>query len=333
LDNCDDDFRTPPFSDAVIAFGPKGRSSRLVTNLNVSQTVGGGRSLSVSADGRSFVVCENVGKHLAAYETQTGTPLWSIDGEFTAATLAPGGGGYAVISSGTIYGERTVRIDEAGRITKSSNTAGFDIALDTERKVLWEVGKTIKRCDLELNILQEITPIKWCAVSVDISPDGSIWVAEREHPDVSQSTNRILKISSGGQILRAINLEWSPLCLRVDRLDGSVWATGVAVEPSIAGRILDRIERRTGALPLGKKLREFLKHPRVWFTTQKYDSGGNLLRIIKEGGLSIDIQQSDGSLWLAGKGKIYHYSREGKKMARLGGVSTDQKWVMVVPDK
>src|SRR6185295_16728567 len=41
-----------------------------------------------------------------------------------------------------------------------------------------------------------------------LNPDGSIWVAERDRPDVKQSTNRIIKISSSGQILKSVGLEW-----------------------------------------------------------------------------------------------------------------------------
>ena len=332
LDDCDDDFRTPPFEDSVIAFGPNGKFSRIATNLNLCQTVGGGRSLSVSGDGRFLVVCENVGKHLTAYDTQTGKRLWIVDGEFTSATVGPNGIVYAIISSGTIYGDRTVVIDEGGHITKSGSAAGFDIALDAERDVLWLVGKYIKKCDLDLNVLREIDPIKWCAVSVDINPDGSIWAAERKHPDVAQSTNRILNISPGGLIRKSVYLEWSPMCLRVDRSDGSVWVTGIGVTKPITGRILNAIERRTGTLPIGKRLRDFLTRSRVWYRTHKYDSGGKLLHKINEGGHSIDIQSSDGSVWLAGKDRIYRYSREGTKLARLGGVSAGQKYVVVVPE-
>jgi len=335
LDNCDDDFRTPPFEDKLIAFGPRGRSSRIATDLNISQTVGGGRSLSVSPDGRFMVVCENVGNHLTAYDTQTGKRLWNVDGEFTSATVGQNGVVYAIISAGTIYGQQTVVIDDAGRITKSGSAAGFDMALDETRKVLWLVGKYIKKCDLELNLVQEIdpSPIKWCGVSVDICPDGSIWVAEREHPNVAQSTNRILKISSAGQILKSVYLEWSPICLRVDPTDSSLWVTGFGVREPATKSILAAIERRTGALPLGKQLRDFLTQNRSWSRTHRYDSEGRLLRSIDKGGYSIAIQPSDGSLWLAGKSKIYRYSREGKKRARLGGVSADQKYVVVVPER
>jgi hypothetical protein len=330
LDNCDDDFRTPPFADTVFAFGPNGMS-RIATNLNLCQTVGGNRALSVSPDGRFLVACENVGKHLTAYDTPTGRRLWNVDGEFTSATVDRNGMVYAAISSGTIYGERTVAIDEGGRITKNGNAGGFDIVLDERRAVLWLVGDKIRKCDLELNVLQELNPIKWCAVSVDITPDGSIWVAEREHPNVAQSTNRILKISSGGQILKSVYLDWSPMCLRVDPRDGSLWVTGIGVHPPLTQRLLNAIEGRTGPLPLGKWFRDLLTRKRVWSRTHKYDSEGRLLRTIDKGGHSLAIQPSDQSVWLAGKDKIYRYSREATKLARLGGVSADQKYVVVVP--
>ena len=333
LEDCDSDFRTPPFEDIVTAFGPSGVWWRTATNLNICQTVGGGRALAVSADGSFFVVCEMVGKHLKAYEMRTGKPLWSVDGEFTAATVHENGSVYAVISSGTIYGERTVVIDKTGSITKDGSAAGFDMALDAERNTLWLVGKHLKKCDLELNLIREFSPIKWCGVSVDVNPDGSVWVAEREHPDVAQSTDRIFKVSPEGQILRSVGLEFSPLCLRVDPSDGSVWVTGIGIRTPVAKRILDSIERRTGTLPLGKTIRAFLTERRAWSRTHKYDSEGTLLRDVNEGGHSIDIQRSDGSVWVAGKEKIYRLSCEGTKRARIDGVSAEQKYVVVVPEK
>ena len=335
LEDCDDDFRTPPFEDAVVAFGPNGAYSRMVTNLNLCQTVGGARSLSVSPDGRFIVVCENMARrHLTAYETQSGKPLWNIEGEFTSATVGQNGTVYAIVSSGTIYGDGTIVIDHAGHITRSNSAAaGFDVALDKKREVLWLVGKHIKKCDLELNVLQELSPIKWCAVSVDVSPDGSIWVAEREHSDVALSTNRLIKISSSGQILKSVYLDWSPMCVRVDARDGSVWGTGFVVSKPASAPIVRAIEKRTGALPLGKSLRGFLTETRVSYKTHKFDSEGTLLHKINAGGHSLDIQSSDGSIWVAGRGKIYRFSATGKKLDRHGGVSADQKYVVVVPER
>src|ERR1039457_687820 len=58
LEDADSDFRKPPFADTVIMFGRDGKPVRKVSNLNICETVGGCRALSVASDGRFFVVCE-----------------------------------------------------------------------------------------------------------------------------------------------------------------------------------------------------------------------------------------------------------------------------------
>ena len=331
LEDCDSDFRTPPFEDAVILFGPNGKPVRKVGGLNICETVGGCRSLSVARDGRFLTVCQNVGRKLTAYQLNTGERLWSLDGEFTSATVSQNGMVYALASAGTIHGKDALVIDQEGRVVRQASVGGFDLAVDADRNVLWLVGNNIKKCDLELNVLLELNLIRWCAVSVDLDRDGSVWVAERQHPDVAQSTNRILKISPAGQVLKTVGLAFSPLCLRVDRSDGSVWVTGVAFQQSASQRLLGSIEKRTGRLPTGKGLRDFLTRPRVWSRTHRYDQNGALQREIGRGGFSLDIDQADGSLWIGGSEKVYHYSRQGTALGQSGGVSSNQKYIAVVP--
>jgi hypothetical protein len=331
LEDCDSNFRTPPFEDAVITFGASGKPVRKVTGLNIAETVGGCRSLSVAKDGLSFTVCENVSKKLTAYQLNTGERLWSLNGDFTSATVLQNGTTYALTSDGTIYGKEVLLIDRAGKIARQAAAGGFDLVSDENRNALWLVGKNIKKCDLELKVLLEVNSIRWCAVSVDVSPDGSVWVAEREHPQVAQSTDRLLKISPDGQELKAVGLPFSPLCLRVAHSDGTVWVTGVASEPSVSQRLLDATEKLTGRLPIGKKIREFLSRPRVWFRTRNYDQKGALLCEIRRGGFSLDIDQANGSLWVGGREKVYHYSRQGTLLGQASGVSPDQKYVAVVP--
>ena len=277
LEDCDSDYTTPPFEDAVMVFDPNGKPVRKVTGLNICETVGGCRSLSVSKDGRFFTVCENVAHKLTAYEMNTGERLWSLDGEFTAATVSQTGFIYALASAGTIYGNQLLQIDQAGRVRRQAVIGGFDLAMDDERKALWLVGNKIKKCNLECTVLFEINSIRWCAVSVDLARDGSAWVAEREHSQVAGSTNRLIQISPEGKTLKAVGLPFTPFCLRVDRADGSVWITGEKIQNSAAGRMLGTIETRTGHLPIGKKFREFLMRPRVWSITRKYDMKGALL--------------------------------------------------------
>jgi hypothetical protein len=168
---------------------------------------------------------------------------------------------------------------------------------------------------------------------VDVSPDGSIWVAEREHPNVSGSTNRLLKISVNGQILKTVNLDWSPMCVRVDPSDGSLWVTGYGVSQAVTRRMLDSIEGITGKLPLGRALRDFLQDPPGWPRTQKHDAEGKLLHTLHEGGHSLEIERSNGSVWLAARNKLPHYSREGRRLGRIPGVFGIQKYIAVLPER
>jgi outer membrane protein assembly factor BamB len=331
MQDSDRDFKLAPFEDPVIAYGSNGKTTRKVGDLNLCQTVGGSRSLSVAPNGRFFVVTENVGNKITAYETDTGKRLWSLDGGYTAAIVASNGLVYALFSAGLIYGDKLVTIDQ-GKIVKEAKLGGFDIVLDSEHNALWLTGADIKKCDLELTQLQQLDPIPWCGVSVDVNADGSVWVAEREHRDVKGSRDRLLKISPGGEIIKTVDLKFSPACLRVDRGDGSVWVTGGMWRPPLGARILEKIEKRTGRIRIGKPVRDFLTRGGGSNWTHKYDANGTLLHEIKRGGFTIDIDRTDGSLWIAGPTKVYHYSRHAEKLGQAGGVAADeQKYIAVVP--
>ncbi len=52
----------PPFEDAVKTFGRDPTPVKTVGGLNISQTIGGCRALTVSPDGRWFIVSENVAR-------------------------------------------------------------------------------------------------------------------------------------------------------------------------------------------------------------------------------------------------------------------------------
>jgi hypothetical protein len=331
LQDSDSDFKLAPFEDSVIAYGPDGKMVPKVDDLNICQTVGGCRSLSIAPDRRFFVVCENVANKITAFEIDTGKSLWSLDGDYTSATVASNGLVYALLSAGTIYGDKLLVIDQ-GRIVREAKVGGFDVVLDNERNALWLTGADIKKCDLDLTVLRQLDPIPWCGVSVDVNPDGSVWVAEREHQDVKGSRDRLLKISPSGEVIKTVDLKWSPACLRVDRGDGSVWVTGGMWRPPLGARILEKIEKRTGKIRIGKSLRDFLTRGGVSNRTHKYDANGTLLHELKVGGFTIDIDRADGSLWIAGPKKVYHYSRHAEKLGRAGGVAVDeQKYIAVIP--
>jgi beta-lactamase regulating signal transducer with metallopeptidase domain len=312
LDNCDSDYKTPPFQDNIIMLNSKGGLIKKIVGLNICQNIGGCRAISTSEDGRFFVVSENVAHRLTMFETASGKVLWSLSGRFSSAVIADGIV-YAIASLGPNRDDAVFAIDSTGTIIKQASIInGFDIVADPDHGCLWLVGADIKKCNLDLQVLLTIDPINWYAVSVDLNDDGSIWVAERTHSEVKESKNRLLKISQKGIIQKSIDLNWSPRCVRVDKSNGSVWITG-------------------------KRYREFsvMNHGlwhKVWAKTHKYDPQGKLLLKIDKGGNSIDIDSSDNSVWIIGRQKkLWHYSENGKMLGTYNGVSDDQKWISVVP--
>jgi hypothetical protein len=324
LDNCDSDYKVPPFTDSVLFLNSEGKVINQISGLNICQNIGSNRAISASQDGQFFVVCENVADKISAYNTSTGNLLWSIQGKYTSAVVAQGIV-YALTSDDTIYGNGIQAVDRGGEIIKQSTQInGYDIVIDPNGSFLWVVGDEIKKCDMNLRVVKVIKAIKWCAVSVDIDIDGSIWVAEREHCDVPGSQNRLIKITQDGTIIRDIPLEdMSPLCVRVDRSDGNAWVTGIRYQEY-------------------RKL-SFRRWPPGWerawkylgSRTRKYSPQGKLLLELKLGGKSIDIDSSDGSVWITDQDtpSLYHYSSKGKKLGTSENLSHDHKWITILPKK
>jgi hypothetical protein len=320
LDNCDSNYKDPPFNDAVLLVNIKGEVINHIDGLNICQNIGGNRAISVSEDGRFFVVCENVADKITAYDLLTGNEMWSLPGKFRSAVIVQDIT-YVLSSSedDKMYRDEIVTIDSEGNIIKRSKEAkGFDIAVDPNANCLWLVGSDIKKYDMDLKVVKTIDPITWYAVSVDIGLDGSVWVVERKHPDVAGSQNKLLRISSEGNILQNVPLnDLSPMCVRVNRSDGSVWITGSC------GHYKKKLSFRRWP-PSWQRTYKYIG-PR----THKYSSGGKLLLEIKRGGHSIDIDPSDGSVWIADRTQLLHYSPEGKKLETCDDVSDDSKWITV----
>jgi len=54
---------------------------------------------------------------------------------------------------------------------------------------------------------------------------------------------------------------------------------------------------------------------------------------ISEGGYSIELDPSDGSVWIANKTNIWHYSANGWNLASYSGSSDGQKWLAIIPNE
>ncbi len=134
-----------------------------------------------------------------------------------------------------------------------------------------------------------------------------------------------MKRSLYGGILKKIDLDFSPIRVRIDKYDGSVWTTGIIKERDFSG-IGDEWPETLD------ELNELVKTEIETFT-RKYDSEGNLIFEISEGGYSIELDPSDRSAWIAGKKNIWHYSANGQNLGSYAGSSDGQKWLAIVPGK
>ncbi len=319
--NIDSKLMEPGLGDKVHMLNSKGERIRNGFGLKIGPSWAGCRIISVSNDGSKFVVCEKEDQKLTMYDTATGEVLWSLKGIFKSA----------VITEKLIYAVNTdnvFAIDNTGTIVKKSNYGGLDIAADTKHACVWIVGLDIKKCGMDLLAMIDIPlTVKVAeagAFSVDVCSDGSVWVAERDVYDRYDKKNKIVKISPDGVILKSIELDFVPMCVRVDDFEGGVWVTGAFKQrrdfftfqeewPQTLDELYDLVKTNTQTV------------------TCKYDSQGNLLTRINQGGYSLDIDPVDDSLWLAAADRIAHYSRTGELINEYTEVSTAQKWLAVVP--
>ncbi len=325
LDDCDSDNKlsTFPHGDEVSLLNSKGELVKKYHGLEIQSTFNGCKKISASEDGRFFVVCENVPDKLTMYETATRRKLWSLWMNFNSAVFA----------NDLIYAvnrNNLFAIDNKGTIVKHSRLGGFDIAVDPNHDCLWIVGSDVKKCNLDLQLDFKIRLAlgrknNAGAFSVDVNPDGSVWIAEQNVFQKYGSKNQLVKRSPDGSVLKTVNLDFSPIRLRIDRSDGSVWTTGRRKERDFS-RIGDEWPETLDGL-------NDLVKTEIETFTRKYDSEGNLIFEISEGGYSIDLDPSDGSAWVAGKTNIRHYSAKGRKLSSYAGSSDGQKWLAIVPGK
>jgi len=319
LEDCDsdNDLSTPPNGDVVSLLTSRGELVRKYYGLGI---IGCGL-VSASEDGRYFIVFENVGK-LTMYETSTNRVPWSLWMDIKSAVFA----------NDMIYAINAYNvfvIDKTGTIVKHARFGGLDIAVDTKHDCLWIVGLDVKKCNLDLkiesrvNLTLDITHTG--GFSVDVNPDGSVWVAEQNVHQEYGSENRLVKISPNGSILKTIDLDFSPIRLRVDKSDGGIWTTG-RIKKRDFSKIGDEWPETID------ELNELVKTEIETFT-RKYDSEGNLIFEISEGGYSIELDPMDGSAWIAGKKKIWHYSAGGQNLGSYAGSYDGQKSLAIVPGK
>ena len=318
LEDCDSDNKlsTEPYGDTVSLINSKGELVRIVARGLI--ITDGCIELSISEDGRFFAVCDRAANMLTVYETATGRKLWSLLGIFNSAVFA----------NSLLYAynsESIFAINNSGTIVKHSRLGAFDIAIDQAHNCFWISGLDITKCNLDLEPMLTVERIRGIRgpLLIEVNPDGSIWIAQKDAYDRYNSENRLVKVSPEGKILQTINLEFSPARVCIDRSDGSVWTTGKRKEWDFS--------RLGDELPENLDVLNELVTTKTEVFTCKYDSEGNWIFVISKGGYAIELDQSDGSAWIAGRENIWHCSAKGQLLAVYTGSSDCQKWFAIIP--
>ena len=291
LDNAD--LLTLPYGDTLKAFQSDGTNVLEKGNLNICQTIGGWRAITVNPDGQTCWVAQfgSFPNSKLSKIAIDGTEQASITGAYyIAVDVGLNSGNVYALDGETISGDHITVFDQLGNWVRQNSIGGVDLVVDEANDSVWIVGDKIRRLGLDLTLKPGFpvspNPIMWSAVSVDYASDGTAWVADR-------GGNRLLHIGLDGTILDTVPIGFAPYCVRVDRSNGPVWIAG--------------------SMGLYKYA----------------PSNGTLIQIDGSAqGWSVAVDYDSGLIWFGSySGTVKSFSESGLLQTQIPGFSADQKWV------
>jgi hypothetical protein len=155
-----------------------------------------------------------------------GETLWRVDNlPADALAVDPKTGNIWCSGGGDLAHGETVVLDPTGREVDSFPERGIDLVYDPHTDAFWLVGYGVWKLSREGTALFHKPHEGWACVSVAADPrDGSVWVCEREHPDVERSANRLWHLDARGAILRSEDLgKRSPFAVSCEPTTGTAW--------------------------------------------------------------------------------------------------------------
>jgi len=300
LDDADLDFANSPFTDTLKVLLSDGTTNKIRGDLNITQTIGGWRAITVNPDGQTSWVAQfgyTPNEKLTKFAID-GTQMVSLVGaHYTTVDVGLKSGNVYALDGTSISGDHVTVFDQYGAPLRQNSIGGVDLVVDEIHDSVWIVGDQIRRVGLDLNLKAGFTTISlgWTAVSVDYASDGTAWIAERQYTlDPLNGQNRLLHIGLDGAILSdTYSLSFSPFCVRVDRATGAVWVAG-----------------ETGL--------------------HKYTPSSATLTQIDSSplGCSVAVDYGSGLIWFGSySGTVKSFSKSGVPQTQIPGFSTSQKWV------
>jgi beta-lactamase regulating signal transducer with metallopeptidase domain/thiol-disulfide isomerase/thioredoxin/uncharacterized GH25 family protein len=199
-DDTDENFeKDKSHADGIRMLSPSGEQLWADTDLNNCETVGGVHGVAVDRGRGRIYVRELVSNRIRAYSS-SGQKLWQIE-NIPADTLTVDEKTGNLWSSGgsKLNDGETVVFDPQGNEVAAYPYRAIDMTYDPHDDAFWLAGYEILKLSRDGKVLFRKPVDGWCYASLSVNPtDGSVWLAERKHPDVQRSKNRLWLLASDG---------------------------------------------------------------------------------------------------------------------------------------
>lgn len=228
LDNTDPTFdKDKPHHDSLRALDEKGQVLWSHSDFNSAGTVGGVHGVVIDARRGRIYVRESVSNRITAFDL-AGQKLWRIDSMEADTLLVDERTGNLWCSGGPrLNSGETVVFNATGEEVAAFPYRAIDMAYDPHSDTFWLVGYEILRLSREGKVLLKKPVEGWCCASVSVNPkNGNVWIAERDHPDVARSKNRLWLFDAKGAVLRKIDLENHIFIVACDPRTGDAFFSG-----------------------------------------------------------------------------------------------------------
>ncbi len=266
--------------------------------FSTSETGGGVHGVALDRERGRIYLIERAADRMVALDFQ-GRRRWQVDGiDACALAVDPRTGNvWCTVSRMTRVGEVVV-LDTEGREVASYPEPGFDIAYDPHSDGFWLAGyeeNGITRLTREGKVVFRRPCEGFGFASIAVDPrDGSAWLVERAHPDVSPSVNRVWHVDPAGKAIQSWPMRDKLVFgIAVEPKTGTAWVT-------VLGKELLRFTadgRELPALPIpATAVAVSPTTGRVWVTT-----GSEVIGLDAEGRPAIrsPIGPKSGQAWLA----------------------------------
>jgi thiol-disulfide isomerase/thioredoxin len=296
LDDSDPSYdKDQPHNDLLRLLNATGKELRKHGGLNNCETIGGVHGVALDRRRGRIFVREALSKRLLAFDAR-GERLWQIDNVDAGTLAVDEETGHLWSSGGSSLNEgETIVFDEAGKEVAAFPYRAVDIAYDPTGGAFWLVGYETMKVSRSGEVLVREPVAGWCEVSASVNPaDGSVWIAERDHPDVARSRNRVWLRAPDGTVRQSLDLgKVDVFVVACDPKTGDAWVgsinTGVR-RVTAAGIVGEPLEFKATQIAISPTTGD------VWM-----NAGDAVLRVDADGKLQarIPFEKPSRQAWLA----------------------------------